>query len=280
MLSPQEKAALADIYAQLKALEVPLLIIGAGARLLVCDLRYNIAGRSTKDWDFAIKIATWDRYDIVCTELTQGNPPVFRATSVPHRFVHLLTGTELDIVPFGPIGEPDQEITWPNGNQMSVLGLEEALIHAEDLLIDDIRIKVVTPPALIILKLIAWSERRVLKDLEDVAFVLKYHQDDRIYDLLADELAEGRLDFGIAANFLLGRDIQAIFTPQTLTKAVIILRSIVDSPDRVIPQLIRNRLDNASWNQEFDEILQRFQALQQGMAASVEPSPSDRTSSP
>jgi predicted nucleotidyltransferase len=268
MLSPQEKAALADIYDQLNALEVPLLIIGAGARLLVCDLRYNIVGRSTKDWDFAIKIATWDRYQILCTELTQGNPPIFRATSVPHRFIHLATGTELDIVPFGPIGEPDQEITWPNGNQMSVLGLEEALIHSEDLLIDDLLIKVVTPPALIVLKLIAWSERRVLKDLDDVAFVLKHHQDDRIYDLLADELAEGRLDFEVAANVLLGRDIQAIFTPQTLAKAIIILRSIVDNPDRVIPQLIRNQIDDTDWNRAFDEILKRFQALQQGMKES------------
>lgn len=268
MLSPQEKAALADIYNPLKALEVPLLMIGAGARLLVCDLRYNISGRSTKDWDFAIKIATWDRYDIFCTELTQGNPPIFRATSVSHRFIHLATGTELDIVPFGPIGEPDQEITWPNGNQMSVLGLEEALIHAEDLLIDDLLIKVVTPPALIVLKLIAWSERRVLKDLEDIAFILQHHQDDRIYSLLADELAEGHIDFEVAANILLGRDIQSIFTPQTLAKAVVILRSIVDNPDRFIPQLIHNQFDDKSWNQEFDEILQRFEALQQGIEAS------------
>jgi predicted nucleotidyltransferase len=62
MLSPQETSALTDIYQRMEALDIPLLMIGAGARCLVCDLRYQVAGRSTKDWDFAVKIATWDRY--------------------------------------------------------------------------------------------------------------------------------------------------------------------------------------------------------------------------
>jgi predicted nucleotidyltransferase len=271
MLSSPEKAALADIYDRIKALGVPLLMIGAGARLLVCDQRYNVVGRSTTDWDFAVKIATWAGYQTLCAELTQGDAPTFSATRIPHRFIHRATGTELDIVPFGPIGEPDQEITWPDGNQMSVLGLEESLIHAEDVLIDNIPIKVVTAPALIVLKLIAWSERRVLKDLEDAAFILQHHQDDQIYDRLAGELAEGRIDFEVAANFLLGQDIQAIFTPQTLAKAVIVLRSIVDNPDRVIPQLIRNQFDDAQWTQAFDATLKRFQALQQGIEQPPKP---------
>jgi predicted molibdopterin-dependent oxidoreductase YjgC len=37
--------------------------------------------------------------------------------------------------------------------------------------------------------------------------------------------------------------------------------------DRVIPQLIRDQFDDASWNQAFDAALSRFQALQQGIEA-------------
>jgi predicted nucleotidyltransferase len=267
MLSSPEKAALADIYHRMAALGMPLLLIGAGARMLVCDRRYNVAGRSTKDWDFAVKIATWERYQALGNDLTQGHAPKFSATSIPHRFIHLATGTELDIVPFGAIGEPNQEITWPDGNQMSVLGLEEALLHAEDLAIDDLPIKVVTPPALIGLKLIAWSDRRSLKDLEDVAFILQNHQDDRIYERLSDELAEGILEFEVAPSFLLGQEMQAIFTQPTLASVDTTLQAIVDNPDALIPQLIRNQFDDARWNQAFDTALKRFQALQQGMVA-------------
>ncbi len=267
MLSPSEKAALADIHHRMAALGMPLLLIGAGARMLVCDRRYNVVGRSTKDWDFAVKIATWEHYQALGADLTQGNPPSFSTTSIPHRFMHLATGTELDIVPFGTIGEPNQEITWSDGNQMSVLGLEEALLHAEDLAIDDLPIKVVTPPALIGLKLIAWSDRRGLKDLEDVAFILQNHQDDRIYDQLSNELAEGILEFEVAPSFLLGLEIQAIFTQPTLARVGITLLAIVDNPDTLIPQLIRNQFDDTRWNQAFDATLKRFQALHQGMVA-------------
>ncbi len=98
-----------------------------------------------------------------------------------------------------------------------------------------------------------------------MVFILQHHQDDRIYDQLADELAEGQIDFEVATNVLLGQDIQAIFTPQTLAQAVRVLRSIIDDPDRVIPQLIRNQFDDARWNQAFDDTLKRFHALQQGI---------------
>jgi predicted nucleotidyltransferase len=264
MLSSQEKSALTDIYQHMEASGIPLLMIGAGARCLVCDLRYQVAGRSTKDWDFAVKIATWDRYQRLCTELTQGDTPVFRATRLPHRFIHLATETELDIVPFGPIGEPNQEITWPDGNQMSVLGLEESLLYAEDFLIDNLPFKIVTPSALIVLKLIAWSDRRALKDLEDVNFILQHHHNDRIYELLANDLAEGRIELDVASSFLLGQEIQGMFANKTLAQAILTLQTIVANPDRFIPQLIRNQFDDSNWNQAFDMTLKRFKMLKHG----------------
>jgi hypothetical protein len=53
MLSSPEKAALADIYDRIKALGVALLMIGAGARLLVCD-QFDDA-RWTQAFDTTLK---------------------------------------------------------------------------------------------------------------------------------------------------------------------------------------------------------------------------------
>jgi predicted nucleotidyltransferase len=173
MLEQQEKQVLIALKKVVDSLKLPMVIVGAGARLLIFDRRYNISCRTTKDWDIAVKLDSWFDYKKLSDHLTQGQDRCFKTTHTPHKFIHIATGIEVDIIPFGKIGEPHESLKWPDGNQMNLLGLEEALENAMIEIIQDLEIRIVNAPAFLVLKLIAWSDRQADKDINDINFILE-----------------------------------------------------------------------------------------------------------
>ncbi len=175
MIDSREKQVLADLTAIVKTLDLPMVLVGAGARLIICDPKKFGEGITTKDLDVAISIDSWETYQKLGEALINGNPQIFQSTEIAHRFRHIETAIGVDIVPFGAIGEPDQEIIWADsGNPMSVLGFNEALSHAVTNNIDDLKIQVIDIPSFVVLKIFAWGDRgeRTKKDLEDIEFIL------------------------------------------------------------------------------------------------------------
>lgn len=219
MIDSREKQVLADLKALVKTLDLPMILVGAGARLIIFDQKFG-EGRGTKDWDVAISVDSWESYQKLSKALTNGNPPIFQPTEIAHRFRHIETAIDVDIVPFGTIGEPDQEIIWTDsGNPMSVLGFDEALSHAITTNIDDLEIQVIDIPSFVVLKVFAWGDRgeSTNKDLEDIEFILsKYEEDDRVYNELVEELSSGDVDFSDANIYLLGQDICRMLQDKTL----------------------------------------------------------------
>lgn len=247
-------------------------MVGAGARLLIFDRQYNREGRATKDWDFAVSVKSWSDFQSLCDRLTRGENPRFKiAPKVPHKFIHLETDIEVDIVPFGEIGQPGQKIEWEDGLTMNLLGLEEALRSAKEQVIDDnLALPVVDCPAFLGLKLIAWSDRGGNKDLKDVDFMIKGIADreiyeERIFEELVNEISEGKLEYLNASTFLLGRDIRRIFHDATVSKINEILSKVLENRDTVIPQLIPQTVTEEEWDDRFDAIVQRFDVLQRGI---------------
>jgi predicted nucleotidyltransferase len=87
MPEPQvnQRQVLLDIKTVADSLELSILIVGAGARILVFDSQYNITGRATTDLDFAVQVNNWSDFQALSTEMTQGSSPLFQATRVQHR---------------------------------------------------------------------------------------------------------------------------------------------------------------------------------------------------
>ena len=230
MIDSREKEVLADLTAIVKTLNLPMILVGAGARLIIFDQKFG-EGRGTKDWDVAISIDSWKSYQKLVEALVNGNPPIFKATKTAHRFNHIETNIDVDIVPFGAIGEPDKEIIWADsGNPMSVLGFEEALSHAITTNIDDLEIQVINTPSFVVLKIFAWGDRfeRTNKDLEDIEFILsKYEDDERIFDELKEELSSGDVGFLDANIYLLGQDIHRMLQSQTLIELNKLLEKMI-----------------------------------------------------
>lgn len=261
----ETRKILADLRAVVDSLDVPMLLIGARARILMFDSQYG-QGRATRDWDLAVKVDNWSRYETLVTQMTASKTARFRKTNVVHKFIHLGTGLEVDIIPFGDISGNRQEITWLDGARMSVLGLQEAFSNARIEKVEEIEIRVLGYPALVGLKILAWHERGEDKDLADLVHVLRnYEDDERVIEELYTEIQASKLEFEIAAPALLGRDIQAIFQDRTLEKIREILLRLIEQQNRYFPQFISKISDRDDWDEEFEQLVSRFQALQYGI---------------
>jgi predicted nucleotidyltransferase len=231
MPESQDELVLADLKSIFEPLGLPIMLVGAGARILIFDQIYEQQGRLTEDLDIVTQIPDWLTFGVVTQAMTQSESALFQATKIPHRFQHIATGKTIDVVPFGPISDPDQLLRWQDGNQiMNVVGLQEALNHA--ITLDDVAIPVVSLPAFIVLKLLAWNDRREPKDQQDIDFILaNYRDDDRVYAVLYEKLADAEIQILDASIYLLGKDIRAIFRPQTLAQLTPIFDALLKNAD-------------------------------------------------
>jgi predicted nucleotidyltransferase len=265
-IDDKQRLVLADINNISELLGLAILLVGAGARIFVFDRQYNVEGRATKDLDFAVQVNDWSDFQSLSAQMTQGNNAAFKKTRVEHKFVHISTGIEIDIVPFGLIGQPNQILEWGDGNQMSLLGLNEAFSTAKILDIGGIEVKVVNPYALLVLKLIAWNDRQEIKDLEDIDFILRnYSDDNRILKELLNEIAQAIVEYEDGAIFLLAQDIRKNFSEDTVCELQKILLRIQQNQDRLFSRLIPRMIDDEAWDAQFDTTVHRFQVFQKAV---------------
>lgn len=180
---------LVEVYGRIQriasALNIPLLIIGATARDIILVHGYNATiERGTRDVDFGVEVPSWEHYHKMLDALIKSG-----FTAHPKK-THQLNTTdsddlpwEIDLIPFGDVSDTDGQITWPPEHefQMSVLGFDEVYKYAWDVLLNKepaLSVKVASPVGILLLKLIAWSERGREyqgKDATDIYYVIKHY---------------------------------------------------------------------------------------------------------
>ena len=61
MIDPDEQVVLRDFARITNRINVPFVIVGAGARLLVFDWKYELSStRTTTDWDMGVRVPDWN----------------------------------------------------------------------------------------------------------------------------------------------------------------------------------------------------------------------------
>lgn len=180
---------LLEVYGRIQrialTLDMPLLIVGATARDIILVHGYNAAiERGTRDVDFGLEVSSWEHYQKMREALIKSG-----FTAHPKK-KHQLNTTdndglpwEIDLIPFGGVSDAKGQITWPpeHAFQMSVLGFDEVYKHAWDLLLckdPALSVKVASPAGILLLKLIAWTERGREyqgKDAIDIYYVIKHY---------------------------------------------------------------------------------------------------------
>lgn len=262
---------LRDVVRIAQAEAVTMFVIGAGARLLVHDWPRNVpGGRTTTDWDVAVRVASWSVYQKLRAALTQEGAP-FEATSVDHRLRHE-SGRMLDLVPFGGVETRDRKVTYPDGRTThSVLGLSECEACCVEVDVGEgLRVRAVGPPALVILKAGTYLERRPAKthDLLDLDFIVRTYGDalgdELVFDRASDLLHEGRVAYCDVGAYLLAQDIRALSMPAQAERALHdVIAELVDVQSRAVGDLVpRGHGEEARLR---DEIVARYGAFRLGI---------------
>ncbi|MDR0243123.1 MAG: nucleotidyl transferase AbiEii/AbiGii toxin family protein [Burkholderia sp.] len=228
---PLEPAAIALLQAVgtvCARLDAPFVVAGATARDI---LMWHVHGirpvRATRDVDVAVCAVSWPFH----AQLVDALVATRQFTRAPKQQQKLLFDsgthgfrTELDLVPFGPLETPPGEIAWPPGGEfvLNVLGFQEAVDTALAVSISaDTVVPVASLPALALLKLLAWQDRRARQnsDAYDLLFLLRHYHDagnrERLWDAAPDLLEAHAFQPGLAAAGLLAREAKRIASPPT-----------------------------------------------------------------
>jgi len=225
---------------------IEFLIVGAMARDLVLYHGFGAdIERGTRDVDFAIQVQSWKEFDELKVALSQVGFSI--DDSAAYRLGYIDSDDmpwELDILPFGELVDDNNDISWPPDGDfvMSMLGFSEALITAWRVqIVENPRciVPVANPTAMIVLKIIAWTERDVQlrrKDAQDVAYIIKnYEKIPQVYERLyvGGLMEQCDWDIEAASSSLLGREIAQMISDQTRN------------------YLLRNFVNNAENKQDF-----------------------------
>ena len=197
----------------------PYLLAGATARDLLLKTAYGIdTRRATVDVDLAFLVDSWDEYREIREKLLQSGEFREAPSSVIHK-LRFRQGLEVDVMPFGAIEKPDRTIAWPPRKEivMTVFGFKEAYETSLTVVLPpDERVQVVSLPALAVLKLIAWNERRFEqpgKDAHDLALIIQNYLYAGNHDRLHTEIPDAGgspFDYEYAGAQLLGKDMARV----------------------------------------------------------------------
>ncbi len=214
--------------------ETAYFLAGATAREIM--LRHVFGrppGRRTLDVDFGIAVRDWDHFKLLKTALVE------QAGFQPHaRKVQRITYPSeptvvVDLIPFGGVETAERTIAWPPEEDivMRVTGFSDGLESAVPVRLEpNLVIPVVSLPALLVLKLFAWTDRKHEKrDAPDIYTLLRQYGDagneDRLYGEDMSVLEAEGYDFELAGARLIARDAARVVSVDTQKR----LRTILES---------------------------------------------------
>jgi predicted nucleotidyltransferase len=214
--------------------ETAYFLAGATAREIM--LRYVFGrppGRRTLDVDLGIAVRDWDHFKLLKAALVE------QAGFQPHaRMVQRISypskpAVIVDLIPFGGIETAERTIAWPPEEDivMRVTGFSDGLESAVPVRLDqNLIIRVVSLPVLLVLKLFAWRDRKhEMRDAPDIYTLLRQYGDagneDRLFGEDMNILEAEGYDFELAGARLIAHDAARVVSADTQKR----LREILES---------------------------------------------------
>jgi predicted nucleotidyltransferase len=172
----------------MKALGIPYYLIGVSAIALELLKEGIKPSRGTKDIDFAVMISSMAEYEKLSKALdTRG----FKKVSAPWTFYSAQYKVAINLLPFGEIEENHSVNFNERYTDLHVLGFLEVMEEAVPVYIEEKIANIHPLPGMVILKLIAWSDRPEERedDLPDILKIIEHY-----YNLAWDEIVENHND--------------------------------------------------------------------------------------
>lgn len=196
----------------LKSRGIPYYLIGVSAITLEMLKKGIKPARGTKDIDFAIMISSLDQFEEVVDDLKKAG---FNKVEAPWTLVHPEYDVVVDLLPFGEIEENNMIGFNERYTDLHVLGFKEVMKDSREYEIEDRVVHVPPIPGMVILKLVAWSDRPEDRgnDPYDILRVIEHYNDLEFetnmlehYDLIPEE---GDFDNRMFSARILGRKAKA-----------------------------------------------------------------------
>ncbi len=172
----------------MKAHKIPYYLIGVSAIALELLKKGIKPSRGTKDIDFAIMISSMADYERISDALIENG---YNKVKAPWTFYSDKFNVAIDILPFGEIEEQDTINFNKRYSDLHVLGFTEVLEEAVSIPIEEKMVNIPPLPGMIILKLVAWSDRPEERD-NDLADILKIIE--HYFDIEFDDIVENHND--------------------------------------------------------------------------------------
>lgn len=168
--------------------QVPYYLIGVSAIALELLKEGIKPSRGTKDIDFAVMISSMEDYEKISTALQAKG---FNKVTAPWTFYSEKYNVAIDLLPFGEVEENNTINFNKRYTDLHVLGFREVMEEAVDVEIEEKIANIPPLPGMVILKLIAWSDRPEERgdDLTDILRIIQHY-----YDLKWNEIVEQHYD--------------------------------------------------------------------------------------
>lgn len=219
---------------------IDYFLMGAAARDLMLQHAHNIApSRLTEDVDFAVSVSDWSSFESLRTALLSSDQFFGSPGPAIHKLRHKATRLPLDIVPFGGIENTDRTISWPPDHHtvFDCFGAREAFEASIPVqLPNKVTLRVASIPALALLKITAWQDRKHThpgRDAGDLLLYARHYMDCGNVDRAAQEHSDlfntDDYDHEATGARLLGRDIAHLLNKQSIEPVLSILLPQADA---------------------------------------------------
>ena len=234
---------LADVVQPLQEaaakLDAPLFLMGAAARDVMLLHAYGIKTlRLTEDMDFGVMVNDWAAFDALREALISGGQFEARSKDATHKLWHR-SGRPLDIVPFGGVEKPDRTLAWPPNEEtiFDCFGMREAMQSGHEVrLPGEVSLIVPSLPALALLKITAWQDRKLThrgRDAGDLLLYLRHYLDCDQYDHAAQDYPElfeaADYEHEVTSARLLGRDLRSLLSAEAAERVLAIMLPETDA---------------------------------------------------
>jgi predicted nucleotidyltransferase len=172
----------------MRSFQVPYYLVGVNAMDLELLKNGILPSRGTRDIDFAVMVSSMMEYENVSAALKIKG---FNKVAAPWTFYNAKFKVAVDLLPFGEI-EENYTINFNERRvDLHVLGFREVLEEAVEVQIEESIANIPALPGMVILKLIAWSDRPEERgdDLHDILKIIQHY-----YTLAWDEIVEKHFD--------------------------------------------------------------------------------------
>ena len=222
-IEPSLVPVVTDLERGMRELGIPFGIVGALVPELLLDARPL---RMTNDADVTVTVANLADFNALKDRLAAYG---FTRTRVPHRMQHR-DGGLLDLLPFSATMAPNGRLELEDGVILNMAGFGHVVPNAVSTPIEGGPNLPLAPlPLYVLLKLVAFSDRKAAKDLDGVLHCLEHYVEDDERRYGVDYEGEG-VPFEYTGAYLLGVDGQR-FLDAALSSTVTAVLDRFDEPE-------------------------------------------------